>query len=309
MDKRVILAGGSGLVGRGLATELRARNFAVTILTRAPQSRAAGVQEIAWDGKNPGSWGEALDGAEAMVNLAGHSVNCVHTPENRRLIRESRIDSVRAISQAIRRATRPPRVLVQASAIGFYGNAGETPCDESSPVGTGFLAETCREWEAALDANSLPATRCVTLRIGVVLGRDGGALPQLARLVKLFLGGAAGDGRQVMSWIHQADLQRIFLTALENEDWRGPFNAVAPNPVTNAEFMRELRHALHRPWAPPAPAFAIRLLAPLMGTDPSLAVEGQRVLPKRLLEAGFSFQFPQVTEALQELQCRAKDTK
>jgi uncharacterized protein (TIGR01777 family) len=307
MDKRIILAGGSGFVGRGLATILRARNFSVTVLTRAPRPRADGLREIAWDGKNPGQWVEALNGAEAVVNLAGHSVNCVHTPENRQLIRESRVDSVHAVTEAIRRAAQPPRVLVQASAIGFYGNPGDTPCDDSSPSGTGFLAEACREWEAALDTNSLPATRCVTLRLGVVLGRDGGALPQLARLTKLFLGGAVGNGRQVMSWIHQTDLNRIFLAALENEGWRGPFNAVAPNPVTNAEFMRELRRVLHRPWSPPAPAFAIRLLAPLMGTDPSLAVEGQRVLPKRLLEAGFSFQFPQLDAALEDIEERIKN--
>jgi uncharacterized protein len=301
MGKHIILAGGSGFVGRSLAACLRARDAAVTLLTRTPADRPGGIREIAWDGTTVGDWAKALDGADAVVNLAGHSINCVHTPANRRLILESRLNAVRALSAAIRRAAQPPAVLVQASAIGFYGNTGDTPCDESSPAGTGFTADTCREWETALDINSLPATRCVVLRLGVVLGRDGGALPQLARLARLFLGGAAGDGRQFITWIHQADLNAVILATLENEGWRGTFNAVAPTPVTNAEFMRELRRVLRRPWSPPAPALAIRLLAPLLGTDPSLALDGQRVLPRRLLAAGFPFRHPRLPSALQEL--------
>ena len=297
-QRRIILAGGSGFVGCGLAAGLRAKNFAVTVLTRTPRPRTDGVTEIAWDGKTVGEWAKSLDDADAVINLAGHSINCVHNAANRQLILESRINATHAITTAIRRAARPPQVLVQASAIGFYGNTGNAVCDETSPAGSGFLAETCRAWEAALDASSLPATRCVILRFGVVLGRDGGALPALVRLTKLFLGGAAGSGKQFISWIHQTDLNRIILAALENENWRGVFNAVAPQPVTNAEFMRELRRALHRPWSPPAPAFAVRLLAPLLGADASLALDGQRVLPRRLAEQGFGFQFAELRAAL-----------
>jgi len=301
MSQRIVIAGGSGFIGRSLTAELLAKHFAVTILTRTPRLRADGVLEIAWDGKTFGDWANTLDGADAVINLAGRSINCVHSAANRRHILESRVDPTRVLAAAIRRATRPPKVLVQASAIGFYGNTGDTACDESSPAGQGFLAENCRAWEAALDAESLPATRCVILRFGVVLGRDGGALPALARLTKLFLGGVAGNGRQFISWIHQADLNRIILAALENESWRGVFNTVAPQPVTNAEFMRALRRALRRPWSPPAPAFAVRLLAPLLGTDASLVLDGQRVLPQRLAEQGFQFQFPELRGSLEQI--------
>jgi uncharacterized protein len=299
--KRVILAGGSGFIGRALATDLLAQDCEVIALTRTPRPRSDGVREIVWDGRTVGEWLINLEGAEAVINLAGHTINCVHTPANRRLILESRVNATRAIGDAIRRTTTPPRTLVQASAVGFYGNTGDNVCDDTSPGGSGFLAEICRAWEGALDANSLPRTRGVVLRFGVVLGRDGGALKPLAKLTRWFLGGAAGNGRQFISWIHQNDLNRIVLAAMEREEWHGVFNAVAPNPVTNAEFMRELRRAWHRPWSPPAPAFAVRLLAPLLGAAPSLALEGQRAVPGRLLEQGFQFHFPTLPHALREI--------
>ena len=220
------------------------------------------------------------------------------------MIVESRVNSVRAITDAIRRCHRPPPVLVQGSAVGFYGDTGVTPRDETSPSGDGFRAEACRAWEAALDPATLPATRCVTLRTGVVLGCDGGALPTLARLTRWFLGGAVGNGRQFISWIHQEDLNRIVSAAIEDKNWSGVFNATAPNPAANADFMRELRRVLHRPWSPSVPAFAVQLAAPLMNTDAALAMESQHVVPGRLLAAGFHFRFPRLREALEHLEKR-----
>lgn len=299
--KRFILAGGSGFLGNALAQQFIRRGDEAIVLTRRPSVRRDGIKEVAWDARSLGNWEQFVDGADAVINLAGRSINCVFTPENRWLIVESRVNATRAIAEAIQRAATPPRVLIQASAIGYYGNAGNLECDETSPAGSGFLAEACRAWEAALDTTARPATRRVVLRFGIVLGRDGGALQPLARLTKLCLGGAAGNGRQFMSWVHLEDLKAVVAAALANENWRGPFNVTAPNPVTNAEFMRELRRVFARPWAPPAPAFAVRLLAPLLGVDASLALEGQRVLPKRLLAAGFQFQFPDLPAALQDI--------
>ncbi|MCX6894450.1 MAG: TIGR01777 family oxidoreductase [Verrucomicrobia bacterium] len=304
--KRIILAGGSGFLGNALAQQFLQRGDEVLVLTRRPSVRRDGVKEVAWDARSLGNWEQFVDGADAVVNLTGKNINCVFTPENRRLIIESRVNATRAIAEAIQRAATPPRVLIQASAIGFYGDTGDAVCDETSPAGSGFLAEACRAWEAALDPAALPATRCVVLRFGMVLGRDGGALQPLARLTKLCLGGATGDGRQFISWVHLEDLKAVVATALANENWRGPFNVTAPNPVTNAEFMRELRRVFDRPWSPPAPAFAVRLLAPLLGVDASLALEGQRVLPQRLQAAGFEFQFPELRKALQEIARRLK---
>lgn len=299
---RIVIAGGSGFIGRSLTTMFVARGFEVVVLTRAAKAATGNVRQAAWDGTTVGDWANELEGATAVINLAGHTINCPHTPANQKLIVESRVNSVRAITDAIRRCQQPPAVLVQGSAVGFYGDTGPTPRDEASPSGTGFRAEACRRWEAALDPATLPATRCVTLRTGVVLGRDGGALPTLTRLTRWFLGGAVSDGRQFISWIHQEDFNRIILAAIDDKSWSGVFNATAPNPATNADFMRELRRALHRPWSPPVPAFAVRLAAPLMGTDASLALESQRILPARLLAMGFQFTFPQLREALEHLE-------
>jgi len=211
------------------------------------------------------------------------------------------VDSASAIATAIAQLARPPRVWVQASAIGYYGDTRDVACDESVPNGTDNLANICRQWEAACAAATLPQTRKIILRIGFVLGRESGALPVLARLTKCFLGGAVGNGRQYISWIHLADLVALFVAAVENENLSGTFNAVAPNAVTNAEFMRELRRVLHRPWSPPAPAFAVKLGAKLMGSEPSLALISQQCVPKRITEAGFEFQFPQLRGALENL--------
>jgi hypothetical protein len=299
--KRVVLAGGSGFLGRALAKELVARDYEVVVLTRSPRVRNDGVNEILWDGKNSGGWVQFLDGAEAVVNLAGRSVHCLHTPDNFREIIESRVNSVRAIAAAFHQIQNPPRVWVQASGIGFYGDCGDRLCDENTPQGSGNLPEICQHWESAFDSAETPQTRRVILRIGVVLGNGGGGLPVMARLTKCFLGGTAGGGRQYFSWIHIADLTRMFIEALEHDELSGTFNAVAANPVVNAEFMGELRRALHRPWSPPAPEWAVKLGSRLMGTEPSLALAGCRVAPKRFLEAGFKFQFPELSGALKNL--------
>ncbi|MEI9865561.1 MAG: TIGR01777 family oxidoreductase [Limisphaerales bacterium] len=303
MKKRIILAGGSGFIGTALARDLIRRGHEAIVLTRSPQTRTDGVREVVWDGKNLGEWVQLLDGAEAVVNLTGKNINCPHTAENLRDITASRVDSVRVLASALGQVKTPPRVWVQASATGFYGDTQDRLCDEAAPSGTDALSQICRDWESALAIVNLPATRKVTLRTGFVLGRESGALPVLARLTKLFLGGAVGSGRQYISWIHLADLVQMFVAVIERDDLSGTFNAVAPNPVRNAEFMRELRWTLHRPWSPPAPEFAVRFGARLMGSEPSLALVSQRCTPKRFLEAGFPFQFPQLAPALGDL-CR-----
>ncbi len=285
--KRIVLAGGSGFLGRALAQELLARDYAVVVLTRSPQLRSDGAKEMAWDGKTSGEWIQFLDGAEAVVNLAGRNIKCRYTPENLRELTASRVDSVHAIAAAMGHVARPPRVWVQAGAVGFYGDPKDRLCDESSPAGSDTLAGICQRWEAAFNSASAPKTRRVLLRIGFVLGRDGGALPLLAGLTKWFLGGTVGSGEQFISWIHVCDLSRMFIEAIERDELAGTFNAVGPSPVTNREFMRELRRALHRPWSPPAPEWAVKLGSRLMGTEPSLALAGCQVAPKTISGSGF----------------------
>ena len=301
--KCIVIAGGSGFIGSALAREFSKRGYAVVVLTRAPRDRQDDVREVSWDGRTPGEWSEELDGAEAVINLAGQYINCPHTPENLRALIASRVDSVNAIAAAIAKTKVPPRVWVQAGAIGFYGDTGDNPCTESASNGSGALAEICRAWEAAFTAAAVPATRKVTLRIGFVLGRNGGALPVLARLAKFFLGGAAAGGRQFISWIHLADLARMFVTTVEQERFSGVFNAVAPGAVTNAEFMGELRKVLGRPWSPPVPAPAIRLGSRLLGGEAALVLMSSRCLPERFLVSEFKFQFAALSAALNDL-CR-----
>jgi hypothetical protein len=300
-QKRIVIAGGSGFIGGALAKELLARDYEVVVLTRSPRARSDGVSELEWNGDHIGEWIKSLDGAEAIVNLAGRNINCPHTPENVREIMDSRVNAVRALTVALHHISTPPRVWVQASAVGFYGDQKETNCDENSPPGSDRLAEICRQWENTYNREDISKTRKVLLRIGFVLGRDGGALPVLEKLTKWFLGGAAGSGKQCISWIHISDLTRMFVEAIEREDLSGTFNAVAPNPVTNSEFMRELRRELHRPWSPPAPEFAVKFGARLMKSEPSLALAGCRVTPKRLLENHFQFRFSELRGALQNL--------
>jgi len=302
MAPRIVLAGGTGFIGAALARRFRERGSEVVVLTRStPRRRGDGVREVQWDGRSAGDWERELEGARAVINLAGSTINCVHTPENQRRIVESRLESVRALGAAVRACRTPPAVWVQTSAVGIYGNT-EARCPEDAQAGTSFKADVCVQWEAAFAAECPTTVRPVVLRVGVVLGRKAGAYPPLARVTKAFLGGAAGNGRQGISWILLDDLEEIFLCAVHDEAMRGAYNACAPEPASNAEFMRTLRGVLGRPWAPPAPAFAIRLIAPLvMRTDPSLVLEGQFAVPARLEAEGFRFKAPRLISALTAL--------
>ena len=298
MKSRVVLAGGSGFIGQLLSPFLVSKNYEVIVLTRAESDYRGPVRNAHWDGKTPGDWIEFLNGAFALVNLTGRSINCRHTPENRSEIIDSRVDSVRVLGQAIGRCAQPPKVFVQIAGVGIYGDKGERICDETTAPGDDFVTEVCQKWEAAFDSVDAPNTRKVLLRLGVVLGPNGGFLELLGKLTRWFLGGHVGSGRQYISWIHMADLSRIVLASIANREFTGVFNATSPYPVTNAEFMRELRRALHRPWSPPVPEFAARIGSWLMGTEASLALVSQRCVPKRFLEENFEFEFPNLCEAL-----------
>jgi len=305
-----VIAGGSGFIGRTLVERLVQRNIACIILTRnTPSGRPSDarntnsllVREVSWNLKTPGEWWHALEGASALINLAGRTVDCRPTPENLAEILTSRVDATRVLGEALRRCKVPPEVWVQASTLAGYADLGDRYVDETAPKGQGQLAEVCHRWEAAMESARLPNMRAVVLRIGMVLGSDGGALAALARLARLGMGGAAGSGRQYMSWIHRIDMADLLCEAASNPNFKGPYNACAPNPSTNAEFMKELRRVLDRPWCPNAPEFAVRLGAWFMGTNPELALSGWRGIPKKALEAGFRFTYPELRGALENL--------
>ena len=300
---RVVLAGGSGFLGRALTEEFAREGYEVVVLTRRPSKSARPrVREVEWDGRNVcASWARELEGAAAVVNLTGRSVDCRHTAANRREILESRVNSVEAIGRAVRACAEPPRVLIQAGSLAIYGDAGRRVCDESAPAGKGFPVDVCLRWERAFDSLELPSTRKILLRIGFVLGCDGGALPTLARLARLYMGGAVGTGRQYISWLHVRDFCRLVLWCVERQDAVGVFNATGPCPVTNAEFMCELRCALKRPWSPRTPAWLVRLGALLLRTEAELALTGRRCIPDRLVEMNFKFIYTNLESALADL--------
>jgi uncharacterized protein (TIGR01777 family) len=301
---RVVVAGGSGFLGTSLIPSLLDRFDDVVVLTRGPARVDGRVRSVSWDARTAGPWAREVDGAGAVVNLVGRTVDCRKTPANKRVILESRVDSVRALAEAADRAANPPAVWVQSATAHIFGDTDSEILDESSPIGTGFAPTVGTAWEKAFDEADLPRTRRVTLRISFVLGREGGALRTLARLARFGLGGATGSGRQYISWIHATDLNRIILRAIDDPSMHGVYVVTAPNPVRNAQFMRLLRKAVHRPWSPPVPAFVVRLGAWLMRTDPELALLGRRCVPTRLLREGFRFEFPELEGALKQLLSR-----
>lgn len=304
MPQKIVIAGGAGFIGQALGRRWRERGHEVVLLTRhEARRRGDGLKEVPWTVRAEGSWLAELEGAAAVVNLAGRSVNCVHTAANRREILESRLQSVAALGEALRTCRQPPSVWVQASAVGYYGSDHSARrCDETTPAGTDYLADVCRQWEEAADRACPEGVRQVSLRLGLVLGRRGGAFPRLLRLAERFLGGQAGSGRQGMSWVHVADVEEIFLRAVADATMTGAYNVAAPTPASNREFMRALRRAAGRPWCPPAPSPIVWLAGYLvMRVDPSLVLRGQYVMPRRLLEAGYEFKFSRLVAALDQL--------
>lgn len=298
--QRVILAGGSGFLGTALARHFVEGGAEVVILTRSPGPGTPEVREVGWDGRTSGAWAHELEGAALLVNLAGYSVNCRHTPKNRRRIVDSRVQSVEALGAALALAAAPPKVWVQASGVGCYGDTIKE-CDEGAPRGTDFLADVCRLWEEAFARATAQGVRGVVARLGMVLGPGGGAYPLLERLVRLGVGGAAGSGRQPVSWIHLVDVVKAIDFLAANSQSSGIYNITAPNLTDNAGLMVALRAVWHRPWIPPAPAFLVRLAAGLIGMESSLVLGGVRAVPRRLLAEGFSFRFPGLPEALGDL--------
>ncbi len=307
---RVVIAGGSGFLGRNLSRALVARGCQVVVLSRSEVESAPGLRWLAWDNQSVGEWWRELDGARAVVNLVGRSVDCRKTPDQRREILESRLSSVRVLREAQSRCQGPPPVWVQTGSAHICGDPlpEDTLCDEESPPGRGFAPEVCVPWESAFRAALLPGQRGVQYRISFVLGNRGGALPRMTRLVRWGLGGRLGTGEQYISWIHEEDMDRLFVQAIEDERMRGVYVATSPNPVTNRDFMKALRRAWRRPWSPPVPAPAIRLGARfLLRTDPELALLGRRCVPTRLLnETAFQFRWPEIGPALDHLRQAAR---
>ena len=299
---RVIITGGTGLIGTELAKNLR-DTYEVVVLSRNPDKHTfpSGVQGVRWDATTADNWGHLADGAYAIVNLAGASVAgdgllpTRWTPERKQLIANSRLNAGQAVTAAIAAATTKPHVLIQSSAVGYYGSRSDDVLTEESTVGNDFLAQVCFDWEASTASVETRGVRRVVIRTGVVLSRDGGALPSMVMPFKFFAGGPIGSGKQWLAWIHMIDEVAAIRYLIENESAMGVYNLTAPNPVTNKQIGRSIGQVLGRPALVPTPGFAMKLM---FGEVAVVLLEGQRAIPSRLEAEGFTFQYPMVKPAL-----------
>ncbi len=304
---RVLITGGTGLIGRALIDLLLPDGHEIIVLSRHPDRAAlpAGVQVIGWDARSAQGWAQWVEGADAVVNLAGESIAgkgpipSRWTADRKRRIRESRLNATRAVVEAIGMAGEKPKVLVQGSAVGFYGGrTDDVVLDEDAPPGDDFLAKVAVQWEAASEPVEGWGVRRAIARTGLVLSAQGGSLPPTMLPFRFFLGGPLGNGLQWWPWIHIRDEARAIRFLIEEPRASGPFNLVAPNPVTNREFALVLGKVMGRPAFIPTPAFVLRLA---LGEMADLLLKGQRAVPKRLQELDFEFEFPELESALRDL--------
>ena len=309
---KIVIPGGSGQVGTLLARRLVADRHEVVVLSRTPASTP--WRTVVWDGRTLGEWRREFDSADAVINLAGRSVNCRYSAANREAILESRVSSTRIVGEAIASALSPPRVWLQAATATIYAHRYDAANDEETgllggaeadvPATWRFSIEVARAWEQALDEARTPQTRKVALRSAMIMSPDrDGVFDALLRLVRYGLGGQAGDGRQYVSWIHENDFVSAIYWLLEQDSVVGPVNLSAPNPMPNAEFMHALRQAWGVPVGLPAAKWMLEIGAVLLGTETELILKSRRVTPARLLRAGFAFQFSTWPEAAKDL-CR-----
>jgi uncharacterized protein len=299
---RVIITGGTGLIGTALTRLLISNNHEIFILTRRPPNNTnlpAGVQQVQWDAATAGGWGHLVDGADAVINLAGEGIaDGRWSEERKRRIYASRVNAGKAVMEAINAATTKPKVLIQSSAVGYYGPRHEEILAEDAAPGSDFLAQVCFDWEASTAEAERLGVRRAVIRSGVVLSNDGGAWPQIVLPFKLFAGGPIGSGKQYWPWIHIDDEAQAIHFLIDNENASGAFNLSAPAPLTNKEFAKTLGKVMGRPAVFPVPSAALKIAFGEMST---VLLDGQRAVPYHLQELGYSFKYPTAEAAFRDL--------
>lgn len=301
---KIIIAGGTGFLGEYLARHFVAQGKEIVILSRKARPSKDGVSYLAWDGKTLGAWQTALEGAQAVINLAGRTVDCRYTAENKRQIMDSRVDSTRILGEAIAACKNPPKVWFNSSTATIYNDTrDDAPANDenSENIGNDFSMTVAKEWERALNEANTPHTRKIALRISIVLGKGGGAVVPLLALSRFWLGGAQGAGSQWFSWVHIKDVARSIDFLLADDSLQGVFNIAQPEPMRNRDVMRALRRAVGRSWGLPMPAFLLRLGAIFIRTEAELVLKSRKVVSSRLPQAGFSFKYENLDEALREI--------
>jgi uncharacterized protein (TIGR01777 family) len=308
---KIVIPGGSGQVGTILARAFHERGDDVVVLSRT-QNSSTPWRTVKWDGESLGEWTTEFEGADVIINLAGQSVNCRYTEANRRVIKESRLKSTKAVGEVIAAATVPPRLWLQASTATIYAHRYDAPNDEATGIIGGsepnapdtwrFSIDVATSWERIFDEAARSRTRKVLMRSAIIMSPDrGGPFDLLLKLVKLGLGGTLGDGRQFVSWIHDADFVRSVDWLIQHEEFSGPVNLAAPNPLPNSDFMRELRKAAGMPFGLPATKWMLELGAFLLRSETELMLKSRRVVPGRMVDSGFIFKFATWPEAARDL--------
>lgn len=298
---KIVIAGGSGFLGSALAQFYVNRDVEVVVLTRGASSDHGRIQYIHWDGVTIGAWVRSLDGADVLINLTGKSVNCRYNAANKSDILSSRINSVSVLGEALNKMKVPVPLWIQSSSATIYRHSEDKAMNEvDGEIGSGFSVDVCTAWEKRLNEETLPVTRKVILRTGIVLGRAGGALPEFIALCKKGLGGAMGNGRQYISWIHVADFCEI-VEWIRNTDGSGVYNCVAPAPVNNSNFMYRLRNEMKIGLHVQTPEWLLMIGARLLSTETELILKSRWVVPARLMNEGYNFRFPNIREALKDL--------
>lgn len=296
----VVIAGGTGFIGNALLEQFVKGKHQVILLSRDAGSlkhlEKDTVSAEQWDAKTIDTWAKRLDGADAVVNLTGEPIAAKRwTPSQKERILKSRVDATKAIVSAIEKVKNKPAVLINASAVGYYGNVEKGDVTESHPKGSDFLAGVCEKWEQEALAAEKHGVRVVVLRIGIVLAKNGGALSKMIPPFKMFAGGPLGSGKQWFPWVHRDDVAGAILFAIKNEKVAGPINVTAPEPVTMKEFCKTLGKVIRKPSWAPVPAFALKIL---LGEMSDMLLTGQRAIPKKLQEAGYTFKYPKLEKAL-----------
>ena len=303
--KKIVLAGGNGYLGRVLANYYKDKAGEIVILSRHEKQTEANIRTVVWDGKTWGKWAAELVNADILINLCGKNVNCRYTDKNKKEIFASRLLPTELLGKTIRDLAEPPKLWINLSSATIYRHAEDRPQDEETgDIGSGFSVDVCNAWETAFNKYDTPKTRKAALRMGIVLGRSDSVFPRLLSLVKLGLGGKQGNGRQYVSWVHEHDAARSTEWLADHTELTGIFNCTAPFPVKNDRLMKVIRNINGSLFGLPAPKWLLEAGAVFIGTETELILKSRWVLPKRLMDAGFKFQFGKVQDAVSEILCK-----
>jgi uncharacterized protein (TIGR01777 family) len=299
--KKIVIAGGSGFLGKSII-ERHKSDSQIIVLTRGKSRNFENIQYENWDGKTLENWSKSLENADVLINLNGKSVDCRYTESNKKLIYSTRLESTEVLGKAIKSCNNPPKLWINSSSATIYRHSLDKPMDEETgEYGSGFSVDVCQGWENVFNNMNVDSTRKVAIRTAIVLGKKKGALKPLKILTKMGFGGKQGKGNQYFSWIHESDFVRALDFIIDNESLIGAINVSSPHPITNEQFMRSLRNAIHVSIGIPIPSWLLEIGAFFIGTETELILKSRWVLPKKLTKAGFNFNFPDIDKSLIDL--------